>query len=64
MKKKELIPVEQNILPVHREREGLFKQGVDKKGRPYEKKMDTDGIYTKEERLLSGKKKYTIITDK
>ncbi|MCL2372917.1 MAG: hypothetical protein FWC78_05900 [Defluviitaleaceae bacterium] len=42
------------------EREGLFKQGYDKLGRPYEKKIDTKGIYTKEEMLKSGERKITI----
>lgn len=48
----------ESILPG--EREGTFKQGYDKLGRPYQVKIDKNGIYTKEERLKDGTPKLTI----
>lgn len=42
------------------ERQGIFKQGKDKLGRPYEKKMDDNGFYTKTETLKDGTPKITI----
>lgn len=46
------------VLPT--EREGSFKQGLDKLGRPYEKKQDTDGLYSKKEILKDGTQKLTL----
>ena len=59
---KDLIPIENNNPLVSAEREGIFKQGFDKKGRPYEIKVDTNGVTTKKEILLTGEKKLTIKT--
>lgn len=42
------------------ERKGVFEQGHDKLGRPYQKKLDDKGIYTKEEVLKDGTPKLTI----
>ncbi len=59
---KELVPVTLTVqfpeLPA--EREGFFKQGHDKCGRPYEKKQDTNGLYTKKEILKDGTHKMTV----
>lgn len=41
-------------------RKGVFEQGYDKLGRPYQKKLDDKGIYTKEEILKDGTPKLTI----
>ena len=41
-------------------RQGIFQQGHDKKGRPFEKKLDDNGIYTKQEILKDGTPKLTI----
>jgi len=41
-------------------RKGIFEQGYDKRGRPYQKKLDDNGFYTKEERLKDGTPKLTI----
>ena len=57
---KDLIPVMKDLISMSGKRRGIFEQGFDKKGRPFEKKIDTNGIYTKVERLLSGEKKFTI----
>lgn len=42
------------------ERKGVFEQGHDKLGRPYQKKLDDKGVYTKEEVLKDGTPKLTI----
>lgn len=42
------------------ERKGIFEQGRDKLGRPYQKKLDDNGFYTKEEILKDGTPKLTI----
>ena len=42
------------------ERKGTFEQGYDKLGRPYQKKLDDNGLYTKEEVLKDGTPKLTI----
>ncbi len=42
------------------ERKGIFEQGRDKLGRPYQKKLDDNGVYTKEEILKDGTPKLTI----
>lgn len=42
------------------ERKGVFAQGYDKLGRPYQKKLDDKGVYTKEEVLKDGTPKLTI----
>lgn len=42
------------------ERRGIFEQGYDKLGRPYQKKLDDKGVYTKEEVLKDGTSKLTI----
>lgn len=41
-------------------RKGIFEQGHDKLGRPYQKKLDDKGFYTKEEILKDGTPKLTI----
>ena len=41
-------------------RTGVFEEGRDKLGRPYEKKYDDNGVYTKKEILKDGTKKLTI----
>lgn len=41
-------------------RKGIFEQGYDKLGRPYQKKLDDKGFYTKEETLKDGTPKLTI----
>lgn len=41
-------------------RQGFFQQGEDKLGRPFEKKWDDNGFYTKQEKLKDGTMKYTI----
>jgi hypothetical protein len=41
-------------------RKGFFQQGEDKLGRPFEKKWDDNGFYTKQEKLKDGTMKYTI----
>lgn len=48
----------QAVLPT--EREGYFKEGRDKLGRPYEKKMDSNGLYSKKEILKDGTQKLTL----
>lgn len=48
----------QTIVPT--EREGYFKEGRDKLGRPYEKKLDSNGLYTKKEVLKDGTQKITL----
>jgi len=55
--KNAIVKVEETI-PA--ERQGFFKQGYDKLGRPYEKKLDDNGLYTKKEILKDGTKKLTI----
>lgn len=59
---KELAPVTSKVqLPeLPAEREGVFKQGYDKLGRPYEKKQDTNGLYSKKEILKDGTHKLTL----
>lgn len=62
-KKEELVHIEPKeakfpVLPA--EREGFFKQGHDKLGRPYQKKLDTNGLYSKEEILKDGTHKLTL----
>ena len=42
------------------ERKGVFEQGHDKLGRPYQKKLDDKAVYTKEEVLKDGTPKLTI----
>ncbi len=42
------------------ERKGIFEQGYDKLGRPFQKKLDDKGFYTKEEILKDGTPKLTI----
>lgn len=42
------------------DRKGIFEQGHDKLGRPYEKKLDNNGFYTKKEILKDGTPKLTI----
>jgi hypothetical protein len=60
--KNAILPVEPmaplEIVPA--EREGFFKEGHDKLGRPYEKKLDENGLYTKKEILKDGTRKLTI----
>lgn len=58
----ELITVKSKVqLPeLPAEREGFFKQGHDKLGRPYEKKQDTNGLYSKKEILKDGTQKLTL----
>lgn len=65
MKKKnsnELAPLasESQMPIIPAEREGYFKQGYDKCGRPYEKKQDNNGLYSKREILKDGTQKLTI----
>ena len=55
----ELIPFGSSDL-FNGERQGVFQQGFDKLGRPYEKKLDNNGVFTKQEKLKSGDMKYTI----
>ncbi len=55
----ELIPSGSSDL-FNGERQGFFQQGRDKLDRPYEKKWDNNGVYTKQEELKSGEMKYTI----
>lgn len=61
-KKKELISIDSNkdLVKLPAEREGYFKQGYDKLGRPYEKKMDSSGLYSKTEVLKDGTQKITL----
>lgn len=47
-----------SILP--QKRRGWFEEGIDKLGRPFEKKLDEDGLYTKKEILKDGTRKLTI----
>lgn len=42
------------------DRKGIFEQGHDKLGRPFQKKLDDIGFYTKEEILKDGTPKLTI----
>lgn len=42
------------------DRKGIFEQGHDKLGRPYQKKFDDKGFYTKEEILKDGTPKLTV----
>ena len=58
----ELVTVKSEVqLPeLPAEREGYFKQGYDKLGRPYEKKQDTNGLYSKKEVLKDGTQKLTL----
>lgn len=63
MKKNKLVPIvsketDLSVLPA--EREGYFKEGRDKLGRPYEKKQDINGVYSKKEVLKDGTHKLTI----
>ena len=63
MKKSNLVPAvskESNLSELSEEREGYFKEGYDKLGRPYEKKLDIKGVYTKKEILKDGTQKLTI----
>lgn len=59
---KKLVPVtsSEQFPELPAEREGYFKQGFDKLGRPYEKKQDTTGLYSKREILKDGTLKMTI----
>ena len=45
---------------VNGKRKGTFEQGRDKLDRPYQKKFDDNGLYTKEEILKDGTRKLTI----
>lgn len=59
--KNEIVPLIGNLVnSISGERTGVFKQGRDKLNRPYEKKLDTEGFYTKQEILKDGTPKYTI----
>ncbi len=63
MKKNEIVPIEDSssfpdVLP--KRRRGFFEEGTDKLGRPFEKKLDEDGLYTKKEILKDGTRKLTI----
>lgn len=63
MKKNELVPAvskESNLPELPAEREGYFKEGHDKLGRPYEKKLDKNGLYSKKEILKDGTLKLTL----
>lgn len=60
-KKNDIVPITSTIANIFQgERQGMFKQGKDKLGRPYEKKLDTNGLYTKTEVLKDGTRKITI----
>lgn len=64
-KKNSLVPSASGGLPllsglISGERKGIFEQGYDKLGRPYQKKLDDQGFYTKEEILKDGTPKLTI----
>ena len=64
-KKGSLVPSVSGSLPpltelISGERKGVFEQGHDKLGRPYQKKLDDKGVYTKEEVLKDGTPKLTI----
>lgn len=49
-----------NLGNVLSNRKGIFETGHDKLGRPFEKKLDDKGLYTKEEILKDGTPKLTI----
>lgn len=62
-KKDGLVPIKSDDLfsgVIPQKRRGVFEDGTDKLGRPYEKKYDEDGVYTKKEILKDGTKKLTI----
>lgn len=64
-KKNDIVISTQNNIPSFSqlnfgERKGKFEQGYDKLGRPYQKKLDDKGLYTKEEILKDGTPKVTI----
>ena len=64
-KKNEIVPSNsssfQDVLHVlPKKRRGWFEEGTDKLGRSFEKKLDEDGLYTKEEILKDGTRKLTI----
>ncbi|MDO5295010.1 MAG: hypothetical protein Q4F05_19920 [bacterium] len=61
-KKQEIVPAISGIQfpEVLTERQGVFKQGRDKLGRPYIKKQDTNGLYSKIEILKDGTQKVTL----
>ncbi len=49
-----------NLSIIPPSRTGVFEEGYDKLGRPYEKKLDDNGLYTKKEVLKDGTHKLTI----
>lgn len=61
-KKNEIVPSNSNSFPdvLPKKRRGWFEKGTDKLGRPFEKKLDEDGLYTKKEILKDGTRKLTI----
>lgn len=64
-KKNEIVPSASDNVQLVNElisgaRKGVFEQGYDKLGRPFQKKLDDKGIYTKEELLKDGTAKLTI----
>ena len=59
-KDKETLPILYNLFSGQLKRKGIFEQGRDKLGRRYEKKLDENNIYTKQEELKDGTMKYTI----
>ena len=59
-KNEDLVPFDGLDDLLNGEREGYFKSGHDKLGRPYEKKLDANNIYTKKEILKDGTPKLTI----
>ena len=61
-KKNEIVPSNSNSFPdvLPKKRRGWFEEGTDKLGRPFEKKLDEEGIYTKKEILKDGTRKLTI----
>lgn len=59
-KQNKIVPITNNSVPSLQEREGYFKEGFDKLGRKYEKKIDTNGVTTKVTQLKNGKTNYSI----
>ena len=61
-KDNELVPTssDSHLAKIPAEREGYFKQGVDKWGHPYDKKQDSNGLYSKTETLNDGTQKLTL----
>lgn len=63
MKKKndELVPIDSFFTDIDiNGRRGVFEEGIDGMGHPYEKKYDENGLYTKKEILKDGTKKITM----